>query len=177
METLKKKIVVKVNNGQVDVEGGKIPVPNIPAVGGVINGELRIDNGPAIPIDFRGEREPKELYFHWQSEPHYFTLLAMKDGPYTELAFWGGELKVGPHQIGWGANEVHVEFLRHGSTGYPQLEIRGSLTVMSITQQRELDVMFDVIEGHFNFNYIDNSEAKPRRVEFKCPLFRLRVPK
>ncbi|WP_223459344.1 MULTISPECIES: hypothetical protein [unclassified Pseudomonas] len=173
MEALKKKIVVKENNGQVVVEGGKIPVLNIPAVRGVINGNLKIDDGDNIDIEFRGDGEREELYFYWQSEPHYFFLLAKKVGPYTELAFWGDELKVGSHQIGWGANEVQAEFLRHGSTGYPQSELRGSLTVMFITEQGE----WDVIEGHFSFNYIDNSEEKPRDVVFSCPNFRLRVPK
>jgi hypothetical protein len=171
MEALKKKIVVKENNGQVDVEGGKNPVLNIPAVRGVINGTLKVGDEKAIDIDFRGDDVREDLYFHWQSEPHYFTLLAKKDGPYTELAFWGDELKVGSHQIGWGANEVHVEFFRHGSTGYPQSESRGSLTVMFITEQGE----WDVIEGYFSFNYIDSSEEKPRKVVFSCPSFRLRV--
>jgi hypothetical protein len=169
----KKKIVVKENNGRVDVEGGKIAVLNIPTVQGRINGTLKIDDGDVIDIEFRGDSEREELYFYWQSEPHYFTLLAKKGGPYTELAFWGDELKVGRHQIGWGENEVHVEFFRHGSTGYPQSELRGSLTVLSIEEQGELDV----VEGYFSFDYIDSSEDKPRKVVFSSPTFRLRVPK
>ncbi|EJM70250.1 hypothetical protein PMI29_01650 [Pseudomonas sp. GM49] len=173
METLKKKRVVKENNGQVVVEGRKIPVLNIPAVQGVINGRLKIDDGDNVDIEFRGNSEREELYFYWLREPHYFFLLAKKEDPHTELAFWGDELKVGSHQIGWGANEVQAEFFRHGSTGYPQSESRGSLTVLFITEEGG----FDVIEGHFSFNYIDYSEEKPRDVVFSCPTFRLRVPK
>jgi hypothetical protein len=173
METLKKKIVVKENNGQIDVEGGKIPVRDIPAVRGSINGKLKIDDGDIIDVEFRGDSEREELFFIWYSKPHYFYLLAKKEGPHTQLVFWGDELKVGTHKIGSGPNEVQAEFLMHGSTGFPQSVSDGSLTVMFITEQGELNV----IEGHFSFNYIDASEAKPRNVVFSCPSFRLRVPK
>lgn len=172
-KALKKKIVVKENDGQVVVDGGKIPALNIPAVQGRINGDLKIDDGDSIVFDFRGDSERKDLFFCWQSEPHYFFLLAKKEDPYTELAFWGDELKIGSHQIGWDANEVQAEFFRHGSTGYPQSELRGSLTVLFINEQDGLDV----IEGHFSFHYIDYSEEKPRDVVFFCRNFRLTVPK
>lgn len=173
MEALKEKIVVKKNNGKVQLvdEGGKIVVPDIPAVGGVINGKLRIDDGAIVDIDFRGDRE--ELYFYWKSKPDYFFLLAEKKNPHTELTFRGDKLTVGLHPIGSDLNEVQADFSRHESTGLPKSESRGSLTVMSIAEEGQ----FDVIEGYFSFSYIDRSEKEPRDVVFSCPTFRLRVPK
>ncbi|MFL8991933.1 hypothetical protein Q8X48_07730 [Pseudomonas sp. QLc11A] len=170
MEALKKKIVVKRNNGKFAVESGRISVPDIPAARGVINGNLKIDDEDDINIEFRGDDVREELYF--LRKPNYFFLLAKKEeAPYTQLIITGDELKVGSHQIGWEPHEVKAEFLRDGSTGEHQMESRGLLTVLSITEQGELDV----IEGHFSFNYIDINQEKPRDVVVSCPLFRLRV--
>jgi hypothetical protein len=172
MEALKKKIVVKEIKGKVVVEGGRVSVPDIPAARGGIDGNLKIDDEDDINIEFRGNDGRKELYFYW--EKNYFFLLAKKEeDPYTQLIITGDELKVGTHQIGWQPHEVKAEFLRDGSTGEHQLESRGSLTVISISEQDGLDV----IDGHFSFNYIDINQEKPRNVVFSCPSFRLRVPR